>query len=91
MILKCVDGPMDGAVYALSRETSDPPGITAAMLRDGRAKGFIEAFKTILRWCDRSGEEPEGQCLHEIEQICRKQLGLELLKVSAMRSMAQND
>lgn len=24
MILKCLDGPMDGAVYALSRETSDP-------------------------------------------------------------------
>lgn len=23
MILKCLDGPMDGAVYALSRETSD--------------------------------------------------------------------
>lgn len=57
-------------------------GITAAMLRDGRAKGFIDAFQQILRWCDRSGEEPEGQCLHEIEQICRKQLGLELLKVS---------
>lgn len=55
-------------------------GITAAMLRDGRAKGFIDAFKVILRWCDRSGEEPEGQCLHEIEQICRRQLGLELLK-----------
>lgn len=24
MILKCIDGPMDGAVYALSRDTSDP-------------------------------------------------------------------
>lgn len=24
MILKCIKGPMDGAVYALSRETSDP-------------------------------------------------------------------
>ena len=24
MILKCLDGPMDGAVYVLSRETSDP-------------------------------------------------------------------
>ena len=24
MILKCLDGPMDGAVYVLSRNTSDP-------------------------------------------------------------------
>ena len=39
-----------------------------------------KAIEQILRWCDRSGEEPEGQCLHEIEQICRKQLGLELLR-----------
>ena len=39
-----------------------------------------KAIEQILRWCDRSGEEPEGQCLHEIEQICRKQLGLELVR-----------
>lgn len=37
------------------------------------------ALETILRWCDRGGEEPEGMCLHEIEQICRKQLGLQAL------------
>jgi predicted Zn-ribbon and HTH transcriptional regulator len=45
---------------------------------------FIErkAFDAIMRWCDRGGEEPEGQCLHEIEQICRKQLGLDLLQLS---------
>jgi len=24
MILKCVDGPMDGAVYVMSKNTSDP-------------------------------------------------------------------
>lgn len=24
MILNCIDGPMDGAVYVLSRDTSDP-------------------------------------------------------------------
>lgn len=47
------------------------------------------ALETILRWCDRQGEEPEGQCLHEIEQICRKQLGLELLKVSNPPSQEQ--
>ncbi len=41
-----------------------------------------KAMEQILRWCDRQGEEPEGQCLHEIEQICRKQLGFELLKTS---------
>lgn len=38
------------------------------------------AMETILRWCDRGGEEPEWLCLHEIENICRKQLGLELLR-----------
>lgn len=37
------------------------------------------SLEVILRWCDRGGEEPEGLCLHEIENICRKQLGLELL------------
>jgi hypothetical protein len=49
-------------------------GITAAILRDGRAKGMLDGMKAILRWCDRGGEEPEGQCLHEIESICRKVL-----------------
>lgn len=37
------------------------------------------AIEVILRWCDCSGEEPEGCCLYEIEQICRKQLGLQPL------------
>jgi hypothetical protein len=27
-------------------------------------------------WCEQSGEEPEGHCLHEIENICRAELGL---------------
>ena len=40
----------------------------------------VNTFKTILAWCDRSGEEPEGQCLHEIEQVCRNALGLDLLR-----------
>ncbi len=65
-------------------------GIMVAMLRDGRAKGFMQAFQQILRWCDRSGEEPEGQCLHEIDQICRKQLGLELLVVSRELTPAEH-
>ncbi len=34
----------------------------------------ITALQTILRWCDRGGEEPEGQCLHEIEQVARRVL-----------------
>lgn len=34
----------------------------------------------ILAWCDRNGEEPEGQCLHEIENVCREALGLDILK-----------
>jgi hypothetical protein len=37
---------------------------------------LIDCIKTILRWCDRGGEEPEGQCLHEIENVCRKLLPL---------------
>mgnify|MGYP001590543466 CR=1 FL=1 len=40
------------------------------------------AMMAIIKWCDRSDGTPEGQCLHEIEQICRKQLGLELLEVA---------
>ena len=42
----------------------------------------LKALRTILGWCDRSGEEPEGQCLHEIEQVCREHLSLELLRPS---------
>lgn len=35
MILKCFDGPMDGAVYALSRETSDPSNRSTNRKPDG--------------------------------------------------------
>ena len=40
------------------------------------------AMRAILNLCDRSGVTPDVQCLHEIEQICRKQLGLKLLNVA---------
>ena len=49
-----------------------------------------KAMEQILRWCDRGGEEPEGQCLHEIEQICRKQLGLKVLVVSRDLTLAEH-
>jgi len=39
------------------------------------------ALETILRWCDRGGEEPEGYIIHEIENICRRQLGLEVKQI----------
>lgn len=32
------------------------------------------ALEVILRWCDRGGEEPEGQCLYEIERIAKDRL-----------------
>lgn len=35
MILKCLGGPMDGAVYALSRETSDPNNRSTNRKPDG--------------------------------------------------------
>ena len=44
-------------------------------LHDSRS---TEGFKLILKYCDE-GDEPDGQRLHEIEQICRKNLGLDLL------------
>lgn len=37
---------------------------------------FAKAIEIVLRWCDRFGEEPEGQCVHEIEYVCRKALML---------------
>lgn len=48
------------------------------------------ALEVILRWCDRDGEEPEGMCLHEIEQICRNRLGLQPL-VLANNNISQSD
>ena len=35
MILKCVDGPMDGAVYALSRRTHEPENRSTNRKPDG--------------------------------------------------------
>lgn len=35
MILKCLDGPMDGAVYVLTKETSEPEGRSTNRKPDG--------------------------------------------------------
>jgi hypothetical protein len=40
------------------------------------------SFETILRWCETDLETSPSQCLCEIEQICRRQLGLQPLKFS---------
>lgn len=35
MILKCIDGPMDGAVYVLSKDTADPENRSTNRKPDG--------------------------------------------------------
>ena len=63
---------------------------TPVVVKHGPTYTDKRTLETILRWCDRGGEEPEGLRLHEIEQICRKQLGLELLKLADVRPESEN-
>jgi hypothetical protein len=36
----------------------------------------LGVLKAILNWCDRSDGTTAEQCLHEIENLVRKELGL---------------
>lgn len=58
----------DGQVRDDVRATRHPDRSEEIRLR--------QALQVIIRWCDRSGEDAEGQCLHEIEQHAMKALGI---------------
>lgn len=64
----------------MSKEQIEPTDIAAdvqATRQPDESEKYraIDGFKAILNWCDSEGE-PAERCLHEIEQICRRHLGL---------------
>lgn len=53
-------------------------GISAAMLRDGRARKMVDSMRSILNCCKRNDNGRPYDDLYEIEQIVKNALESEL-------------
>lgn len=63
MLLKCIGGPMDGAVYALSRNTSDPAERSTNRKPDGLwFDGQDEHGRNVQHQYKNAGAMPLVDC-----------------------------